>query len=96
MPKYRHIAKVWGQPSIKKQSQFSQDAKGYVKRLGDKKIILIDGEQLAELMIDFNVATVTHETYEVKRLDLDFFDDEWKTIANDGRKQSQFHFLKIV
>lgn len=57
-------------------SQFSQDAKGYVKRLGDKKIILIDGEQLAELMIDFNVATVTHETYEVKRIDLDFFEDE--------------------
>lgn len=57
-------------------SQFSQDAKGYVKRLGDKKIILIDGEQLAELMIDFSVATVTHETYEVKRIDLDFFEDE--------------------
>jgi len=57
-------------------SQFSQDAKGYVKRLGDKKIILIDGEQLAELMIDFGVATVTHETYEVKRIDLDFFEDE--------------------
>lgn len=57
-------------------SQFSQDAKDYVKRLGDKKIILIDGEQLAELMIDFNVATVTHETYEVKRIDLDFFEDE--------------------
>lgn len=57
-------------------SQFSQDAKEYVKRLGDKKIILIGGEQLAELMIDFNVATVTHETYEVKRIDLDFFEDE--------------------
>ena len=57
-------------------SQFSQDAKGYVKRLGDKKIILIDGEQLAELMIDFNVATLTHETYDVKRIDLDFFEDE--------------------
>lgn len=57
-------------------SQFSNDAKNYVKRLGDKKIILIDGEQLAELMIDFSVATVTHETYEVKRIDLDFFDEE--------------------
>lgn len=56
-------------------SRFSQEAREYVKRLGDKKIILIDGDELSELMIDFGVGTVNHETYEIKKLDLDYFDE---------------------
>ncbi len=39
------------------------------------KIRLIDGEQLAELMIDSNVGVSIEQKYEIKRLDSDFFDD---------------------
>ena len=38
------------------------------------KVRLIDGEELAELMIDFNVGVATSETYVIKRVDTDFFE----------------------
>jgi restriction system protein len=56
-------------------SQFSQDAKDYVTRI-EKKIILIDGEQLAQYMIDNNVGVAEIVNYSVKRVDLDYFDEE--------------------
>jgi len=56
-------------------SQFSQDAKDYVTRI-EKKIILIDGEQLAQYMIDNNVGVAEMVNYSVKRVDLDYFDEE--------------------
>ena len=43
-------------------------------------MILIDGERLAELMIDHNVGVSDRETYAVKRVDSDYFgDDECRT-----------------
>lgn len=42
----------------------------------DAKIVLIDGEQLAELMIDYNLGVTVQQSYEVKRLDNDYFGDE--------------------
>lgn len=42
----------------------------------DTKIILIDGEQLDQYMIDNNVSVSPVSKYEVKRLDLDYFTDE--------------------
>jgi restriction system protein len=56
-------------------SQFSQDAKDYVTRI-EKRIILIDGEQLAQYMIDNNVGVAEMVTYPIKRVDLDYFDEE--------------------
>lgn len=41
-----------------------------------KKIILIDGETLADLMIDYNVGVSVAETYLVKKVDYDFFNEE--------------------
>lgn len=38
------------------------------------KVRLIDGEELAELMIDFGVGVATSETYVIKRIDTDFFE----------------------
>ena len=55
-------------------SQFTTDAKDYVNRI-EKKIILIDGEQLAQLMIDHDVGVTGFATYHVKKLDLDYFGD---------------------
>ena len=53
-------------------SSFTKSAKEYVAGIGNKKIILIDGLQLAELMIEHNVGVAVKETYEVKRIDCDY------------------------
>ena len=39
-------------------------------------VILIDGEKLVQLMIEYNVGVTTRQTYEVKRLDLDYFSED--------------------
>jgi len=54
-------------------SEFSRDAEDYVSRI-DKKVILIDGHKLARLMIDFGVGVTPVSTYEVKKIDLDYFE----------------------
>jgi restriction system protein len=56
-------------------SQFSQEAKEYVDRL-DMKIVLIDGEQLAQFMIEHGIGVAEVATYVVKKVDLDYFDEE--------------------
>lgn len=56
-------------------STFSKDAYEYVKTIG-KKIVLIDGEKLAELMIDHNVGVTKVMAYEIKRVDTDYFSEE--------------------
>ncbi|HHW57794.1 MAG TPA: restriction endonuclease [Clostridia bacterium] len=56
-------------------STFSNDAVEYANRLTNKKIILIDGYQLAEYMIDFNVGVSVQEVYEIKRIDNDYFEE---------------------
>jgi len=53
-------------------SSFSQSAIDYVSKI-DSKIILIDGEKLADLMIDYNVGISTISSYKIKRIDLDYF-----------------------
>ena len=39
------------------------------------RVILMDGERLADLMIDHNVGVSERETYSVKRVDSDYFGD---------------------
>ena len=56
-------------------SSFSREAIEYVGKI-EAKIILIDGNQLAQLMIDNNVGVSPVASYEVKKLDLDYFTDE--------------------
>ena len=56
-------------------SNFSSDAMDYVSRV-DTKIVLIDGETLAQLMIDHNVGVSTIATYELKKIDSDYFTEE--------------------
>lgn len=53
-------------------SSFSKEAREYVLRI-DNKIVLIDGAQLADLMIDHNLGVSPMATYEVKRIDTDYF-----------------------
>jgi restriction system protein len=56
-------------------SNFSKDAIEYMPR-NETKIVLIDGVQLAQLMIDFNIGVAPVNTYELKRIDNDYFGDE--------------------
>jgi restriction system protein len=56
-------------------SHFTDEAKEYVNRI-EKKIVLVDGSQLAQLMIDYGIGVTEVAKYEVKRVDLDYFDQE--------------------
>ncbi len=57
-------------------SSFSKEAAEYVRNI-ERRIVLVDGRQLAELMIDHNVEVATSRTYTIKRLELDsFVEDE--------------------
>jgi len=53
-------------------SDFSKEALNYVKNI-DSKIILIDGQRLAELMIEHSVGVSPVASYEVKKIDTDYF-----------------------
>jgi len=53
-------------------SDFTKDALDYVKNI-DSKIILIDGSQLAELMIEHSVGVSPVASYEIKKIDSDYF-----------------------
>jgi restriction system protein len=56
-------------------SSFSPDAREFVGRLG-MRIVLIDGERLAELMIEHGVAVTEVRRYLVHRIDADYFTEE--------------------
>lgn len=56
-------------------SIFSKGALEYVGLI-QKKIILIDGAKLAALMIKHNLGVSVKETYEIKALDTDFFNED--------------------
>lgn len=57
-------------------SAFSKDAIAFVDRIEGKRVVLIDGDQLAELMIRHNVGVITTETYDMKSISEDFFDED--------------------
>jgi restriction system protein len=54
-------------------SFFAKTAIDYVKSI-DPKVILIDGETLTNLMIEHNVGVTGIETYQIKKIDLDYFE----------------------
>jgi len=53
-------------------SCFSDDARDYVSKI-DNKIVLIDGDELSDLMIDHNLGVSPMASYEVKKIDADYF-----------------------
>ena len=56
-------------------SYFSKDALDYLLRT-DTKMVLIDGEKLAQYMIDYNLGVSVQNTYEIKKMDTDYFEEE--------------------
>lgn len=55
-------------------SAFSKEARDFAKNI-EKKIILIDGSELSNLLMDFNVGVAPVSTFDVKKLDLDYFEE---------------------
>lgn len=53
---------------------FSQDAKEYISKI-DSKIVLVDGIQLGEYLIDNNIGITTEKTYQIKKINSDYFED---------------------
>jgi restriction system protein len=56
-------------------STFSPEAREYVEGI-EKKIVLIDGEELVDLMIEHNIGVSPEATISLKRLDSDYFEAE--------------------
>lgn len=54
-------------------SSFSDGAQKTAAQIGN--IILIDGETLARLMIDYGVGVLTRETYKIRRVDSEYFEE---------------------
>ncbi len=57
-------------------SNFSPQARSFASGTENLKIILIDGEQLTQLMIDHDIGVTEESRYIVKKVDLDYFGDE--------------------
>jgi hypothetical protein len=50
-------------------------AVNFVERIGGKKVVLINGDQHAELMIKHGLGVITTKTYEITEVSNDFFDE---------------------
>lgn len=53
-------------------SKFSKEARGYVDMI-ETKVVLIDGERLSNLMIDYGIGVSMSSIYEIKSIDTDYF-----------------------
>ncbi len=54
-------------------SKFSKQAWDYVKK-AHIRVVLIDGAELANLMIDYNIGVSTQSVYKIKKVDIDYFE----------------------
>jgi len=75
---HRFIGALAGQGAKKgvfiTTSTFTKDALEYIPR-NETKIVLIDGTQLAEYMIDYDLGVSSQSVYHVKKLDNDYFEE---------------------
>lgn len=55
-------------------SYYTADAIDYASRI-DTNVVLIDGQQLANLMMDFDVGVTASASYVLKRIDSDYFEE---------------------
>ncbi len=57
-------------------SNFTTEAEDFVNRIEGKKVVLIHGVRLAELMIEHNLGITRTKTYELREVSNDFFDED--------------------
>jgi restriction system protein len=56
-------------------SYFTKEAIDYALQM-DTKVVLIDGEKLAQYMIDYNLGVSVQNIYEIKKIDSDYFEED--------------------
>jgi restriction system protein len=56
-------------------SSFTNEAREYISNV-QKKIVLIDGQMLVDFMIEYNVGVSTTMTYQIKKVEYDYFAEE--------------------
>jgi restriction system protein len=56
-------------------SDFAQAASAYAERI-PQRLILIDGDELTRLMVQYGVGVRTERSNELRKLDLDYFDED--------------------
>jgi restriction system protein len=57
-------------------SDFTKGAVEIISKHTQNKIVLVNGKQLAKLMIEYDLGVSTVATYKVKRIDSDFFNED--------------------
>ena len=57
-------------------SSFTKDAMEYAKKQLQVKLILIDGKILTDLMINYNLGVSVVKSYEIKQIDIDYFESD--------------------
>ena len=56
-------------------STFTKSAKKYIKEISEKQLVFIDGSELTKLMVNYNVGVSTESSYEIKKMDFDYFEE---------------------
>ena len=69
---------MMGPPRVEKglfitTAKFSQGAKDFASA---QHIILVDGQKLTELMVEYDLGVSTQKVYKIKRIDSDYFSDD--------------------
>lgn len=57
-------------------AKFSTAAYEYAQKQHTTKVVLVDGNTLAKLMIEYNLGVSTETVYKIKRIDSDFFAED--------------------
>lgn len=57
-------------------AKFTKEARQYAEKQHTTKVVLVDGTTLAKLMIEYDLGVSTEATYEIKRIDSDFFAED--------------------
>ena len=55
---------------------FTKEARSYVEKQLSTKVVLVDGEKLTKLMIEYNLGVSVETDYTIKKIDTDFFSEE--------------------
>jgi restriction system protein len=57
-------------------AQFTKESRNYIGKQSATKVVLVDGENLAKLMIEYDIGVSTQTIYAIKKIDSDFFSEE--------------------
>lgn len=61
-------------------ASFTREARDFAARLQNQKVVLIDGQHLARLMIEHGVGVATSKTLRIQHVDSDYFDEGWDDV----------------